>query len=54
MFFHGYNMETLHEQVDPASLPNDYEGWLGPASEMICTNVINEKNCINIFSCFDS
>jgi hypothetical protein len=28
MFFHGKKMESLHEHVDPAYLPEDYGGKL--------------------------
>lgn len=43
-------MATLHQQVDPACLPSDYDGWLGPLDELCFTQVFPSiKDCPNIF-----
>ena len=53
LFFHGDCMATLHQQVNPAALPSDYNGWLESADEMVFTKTIPENECSNIFDCFN-
>ena len=52
-FFHGDCMGTLHQQVNPACLPSDYNGWLESVDEMVFTKTIPESDCSNMFDCFN-
>lgn len=53
LFFHGQCFATLHQHVDPACLPSDYDGSMKPMDTMHFSNVFAEKNYSQLFECFD-
>jgi len=46
------NYASLHKLIDPACLPSDYEGQLGPITEMGTVEEV-VKPATNIFDCLD-
>ncbi|XP_046464254.1 alpha-tocopherol transfer protein-like [Daphnia pulex] len=53
LFFHGHSYTTLHKQIDPASLPSNYDGCLKPMETMHFSNVFPEKDYSKLFDCFN-
>ncbi|KAI9559554.1 hypothetical protein GHT06_013559 [Daphnia sinensis] len=53
LFFHGQSFATLHQHIDPACLPSDYDGSMKSMETMHFSNVFAEKNYSQLFDCFD-
>ncbi|XP_046656844.1 alpha-tocopherol transfer protein-like [Daphnia pulicaria] len=53
LFFHGDSYATMHQHIDPACLPSNYNGCLKNMETMNFSNVFFEENYSKIFDCFN-
>lgn len=53
LFFHGQCFATVHHHVDPACLPNDYNGCMKSMDTMRFSSIFFESEYSKIFDCFN-